>query len=116
MSTPKGITSLSDIQFISGKRLFRSVIYLFGFLPVDYSDLTLLELSDGFGFVEQSPMGSMRVWRHERRIQPLSSGCRVTDTLTFEPRFAASLSARLVKKLFTHRHKVLRTKLVNPAK
>jgi len=80
-------------------------------LPVDYSDLTLLELKHGVGFVEQSPMGSMRLWRHERSIKPLPVGCVVTDALSFERRFAKAISAWVVRQLFRHRHAVLRSKL-----
>ena len=97
-----------------GQRLFRSVIYAFGFLPVDHSDLTLLELKPGIGFIEQSPMGSMRLWRHERTLSPQPSGCAVTDVLTFEPRFAAPVAAWIVRRLFTHRHAVLRRRLGSP--
>lgn len=111
MSVPRGVTALSDLPIQPGKPLFRSIIYLFGVLPADYSNLTLLELNEGVGFVEQSPMGSMRLWRHERTIQPLTSGCRITDSLTFEPRIAATISSWVVKKLFRHRHQVLRAHL-----
>jgi len=111
MSSPKGIEALPDLQFVPGKPLFRSIIYLFGVLPVDYSNLTLLELKPGVGFIEQSPMGSMKHWRHERIIRPLPVGCEVTDVLIFQPRFASALSSWIVKKLFTHRHAVLRSRL-----
>jgi ligand-binding SRPBCC domain-containing protein len=108
MSVPRGVRSLKELHFEPGQPLFRSQIYLFGVLPVDYSYLTLLELHEGVGFVEQSPMGSMRLWRHERRIEEAAHGCVLTDTLTFEPRFAASLSRWVVERIFTHRHAVLR--------
>jgi hypothetical protein len=119
MSVPSGVTSLADLAFVPEQRLFRSRITLFGLLPVDFSDLTLLELKENEGFVEQSPMGSMRLWRHERRIGAApddaarrSAGrCTVTDLLTFEPRLARGLTTWAVKRLFTHRHAVLRREL-----
>lgn len=111
MSVPEDVRDLADLELVPGKRLFRSIIYLFGLVPVDYSDLTLLELTQGVGFIEQSPMGSMRLWRHERTIRPLRSGCVVSDVLTFQPRMAMALSSWIVKKLFTHRHAVLRARL-----
>ncbi len=111
MGVPRGVRSLADLQIVPGQRLFRSVIYLLGVIPVDYSDLTLLEWTPGAGFVEQSPMGSMRSWRHERRIQPWGQGCRVTDRLAFEPRFAGGLLSWFVRRLFAHRHAVLRARL-----
>jgi hypothetical protein len=56
-------------------------------------------------------MGSMRFWRHERTIYPVESGCRVTDALTIEPLFGGPLAVAFVRKLFAHRHKMLRKHL-----
>ena len=111
MSVPPGIDSLADVAFKPGQALFRSTVYLFGVIPVDYSDLTLLALNPGVGFIEQSPMGSMRSWRHERSVETAADGCVVMDVLTFEPRFAKRLSAWMVRRLFEHRHAVLRRRL-----
>ncbi|MFT3776691.1 MAG: hypothetical protein QM772_00195 [Ottowia sp.] len=113
MSVPRGVSGLPASGIEPGKPLFRSRIYLLGLLPVDYSDLTLIELKDGIGFVEQSPMGSMRLWRHERRIEAAEPGCAVTDVLTFQPRFASNLLKWFIQRLFTHRHAVLRRHLGN---
>lgn len=111
MSAPKGVKDIASFPFQPGVPMFRSWITLGGVLPIDFSDLTLLSLTPGVGFVEQSRMGSMKSWRHERRICPVESGCRVTDTLTFEPRFASRLSVALIRKFFTHRHNMLRKHL-----
>ena len=64
MTFPKGVRSLNDVVIKPGIRIFRSYIFLFGILPVDYSDMTLMELDIGRGFVEQSPMGSSIVSLH----------------------------------------------------
>ncbi len=111
MTMPRGVKRLEDLEIVPGKRLFRSRLYLFGFLPFGYSDLTLLEWSDGVGFVEQSPMTGMKLWRHERTIHPTADGCTLTDKLTFEPRFAKSLVAWFTRRMFEHRHAVLRRNL-----
>jgi len=108
MSAPKGVRRLNELAPELGRPLFRSRLYLFGLIPADYSDLTLLEMTEGEGFVEQSPMGSMRLWRHERRIEAGVQGCTLTDVLVFEPRFAARPSRWMVERLFRHRHAVLR--------
>ena len=107
MSAPRGVTSLASIDFVPGKPMFRSWITLFGVVPFDYSDLTLLRLEEGVGFLEQSPMGTMRLWRHERRLSPAGAGCVLTDELTFEPRVAGWLSFRIVRSFFAHRHRNL---------
>jgi ligand-binding SRPBCC domain-containing protein len=113
MTVPPGVHSLGDVSTQPGQRLFRSRVFLFGFLPIDYSDLTLLELTPSEGFVEQSPMGSMDLWRHERRIRvdPDGRGVILSDHLTFEPRWARTIVAWFIHRVFKHRHAVLRRQL-----
>lgn len=113
MTVPRGIRSLADLPVTPGVPLFRSRILLFGILPIDFSDLTLQRIDAGSGFVEQSAMGSMALWRHERRILPGIGGPGTTllvDELVFRPRFAARVVAWLVRRLFQHRHAVLRAR------
>jgi hypothetical protein len=111
MTAPRGVKSIDDLNVIPGTPLFRSRVYLFGIIPIDYSDVTLLELGKGKGFVEQSPMGSMSLWRHERKIEGTTNGCTITDILTFQPRTARKLVAWFIGRVFTHRHAVLRRHL-----
>ncbi|MDB5985723.1 MAG: hypothetical protein JWR16_776 [Nevskia sp.] len=111
MTAPPQLRNLGDLQFQPGVPLLRSIVLLFGFIPIDRSDLTLLELEPGAGFVEQSPMASMQLWRHERRIvahpsQPAK--VLLIDRLRFEPRRARRLVAWFVRTVFQHRHEVLR--------
>lgn len=63
MSVPPGIRSLEDLEVVPRRPLFRSHMRLFGLLPLGTSQLTLLELTPGRGFIEQSPMTGMRLWR-----------------------------------------------------
>jgi len=107
MTVPRHLTSLLDVDVELGRPMVRSWFLLFGFLPVDRIDLTLIELHPGRGFVEQSPMLSMRLWRHERTIEPLGAGSKLTDRLTFEPRHGAPLVKAFIASLFRHRHRVL---------
>ena len=111
MTAPRGLTSILDLDVELGKPLMRSWFLLFGFLPLDRSDLTLIELNEGRGFVEQSPMLSMRVWRHERSIDPVAGGSKITDRLTFEPRVGAPLVKWFIAAVFRHRHHVIRREL-----
>jgi ligand-binding SRPBCC domain-containing protein len=92
-----------------GERLFRSWVLLFGFLPVDYDDLTLVRIEPGRGFLESSRMLSQRRWTHERRLEPVAGGCRVTDRIAFEPRLALLGRAFLpvFRFFFRHRHRRL---------
>ena len=111
MTAPKSVVKMTDVSVEMGKPLFRSWVFLFGVVPVDRSDLTLLSLDTGSGFVEESPMLSMKLWRHERRISTRGDKTVLADTLTFEPRFARPLVEWLIRVTFEHRHAVLRKEL-----
>jgi ligand-binding SRPBCC domain-containing protein len=105
MSKPSGVTDLRSVGFKPGQAMFRSWISLFHLIPFDYSDLTLISLEEGVGFVEQSPM---RIWRYSRQLRPAADGgCVLTDELTFDPRIAGWLSCRIVRAFFSHRHRML---------
>lgn len=111
MTAPKGFDSIEHWNIILGQPLFHSKVFLFGFLPIDYSDITLIEIEKGSGFIEQSPMGSMKLWRHERRIISTVTGCKIIDHLTFEPKMASSFVGWFIRTVFQHRHSVLRKNL-----
>jgi ligand-binding SRPBCC domain-containing protein len=107
MTVSAKAADVSLINYPLGKPMFESWIKLFGVIPIDYSQLTIISLEPGVGFIEQSPMASMNLWRHERRIQPAGNGCKIIDTLTFEPRFLKNVLVKVVKAFFTHRHRML---------
>jgi ligand-binding SRPBCC domain-containing protein len=111
MTVPASFTDLANTTVPLGQRLFRSWVLLFGVLPIDRSDLTLISLDVGKGFVEESPMLSMKLWRHERTIHVVDGRTRLTDRLTFEPRFASPAIEWFIRKIFEHRHGVLRKEL-----
>ncbi len=79
-----------------------------GIIPFDHSDLTLLELDPTGRFVEQSPMGAMKLWRHIREVRETTPGhCKITDDLEFIPKLPRFASRFVVTQLFNHRHRVL---------
>jgi ligand-binding SRPBCC domain-containing protein len=92
-----------------GERAFRSWILLFGVVPIDFDDLTLLRIEPGRGFLERSPMLSQRVWVHERSLEPVDGGCRVTDRIRFEPRLPVlgPVLLPVFRFFFHHRHRRL---------
>ncbi|MBI3783513.1 MAG: hypothetical protein HY270_08935 [Deltaproteobacteria bacterium] len=92
-----------------GQRVFRSWILLFGFLPVDYDDLVFARIDPGRGFLETSSMLTQRIWQHERRLEPVEGGCRVTDRVEFTPRlsFLGALYLPIFRSFFRHRHRRL---------
>ena len=110
MTAPAHVRRLDPAEIVLGERICRSWVLLFGVLPIDYDDLTLVALEPGRGFQERSRMLSMRVWEHERTLEPAGSGCRVRDRLGFEPRLPGTgpLLERVVWATFRHRHRRLR--------
>ncbi len=110
MTAPAHIRRLDPSQVVPGERLFRSWILLFGALPVDYDDITLVSVQPGRGFHERSSMLSMRFWEHKRTLEPVGDGsCVVRDRLTFIPRVPATgrLLRPIVVRVFAHRHRRL---------
>jgi ligand-binding SRPBCC domain-containing protein len=108
MTGPADFASLADASFSPGVPLFRSRILAFGFVPIDWSDLTLVSLDPGRGFVERSAMGSMRSWEHIRQVEPMPSGCAVIDQLSFVPRLPRAISRAMINLAFRNRHRNLR--------
>ena len=108
---PPGISNIFEVDARLGRPLFRSWVLLLGVLPIDRSDLTLIELDVGHRFLEESPMFSMKLWRHERTIEPRENGCTLTDRLEFQPRVAVAVTRWFIATVFTHRHAVIRRKL-----
>src|SRR4051794_17961348 len=109
MTAPRDVGDIDPATAPLGRRWFRSWVLLFGVVPVDYDDLTLIEVEPPRRFLERSPMLSMKQWQHERILEPEASGTRVTDRLTFTPRlgFIKPLAVRIVRALFRHRHRRL---------
>jgi hypothetical protein len=109
MTFPRGMHALPVDAFVPGRRLCRSWLLLLCVLPVDWSDLTLVELEPGRRFLERSPMFSMAFWQHERIVAPSAQGTTVVDNLTFRPRLLPRALVRAgVMVFFRHRHARLR--------
>ena len=110
MTHPAGLDRLDGSDVPLGRRLFRSWILLFGILPIDWDDLVLMRVEPGRGFLESSTLASQRRWVHERRLEAVAGGCRVTDRVGFEPRLTmlGPLYAAVFAFFFRHRHRRLR--------
>ena len=110
MTVPRGLPDFGLADPEPGN-IGRSWLLLFGFLPFDYDDLNIVRLEPGRSFLERSSMLSMRLWEHERTLDPLGSDrCRLTDRVAWEPRLPlpGRLFRPLVRAIFKHRHRRLR--------
>jgi ligand-binding SRPBCC domain-containing protein len=109
MSVPAGVDGLDPEKIELGTRIGRSWVFLFGLVPFDYDDITLIALEPGRRFVERSSMLSQRIWEHERTLEPAGAGCLITDRVCWQTRLG--LPGRplrpLIGFIFRHRHRRL---------
>lgn len=110
MTAPREARSMTLDQAPTGERLFRSWILLFGVIPIDYDEITLVRVNPGQGFLERSRLLSQRVWEHERSLEASAEGCILTDRIACEPRFGSTgpLWMRILPVVFRYRHWQLR--------
>jgi hypothetical protein len=109
MSFPPGVSDLTA-SWRPGERVFRSWLLAAGIVPIEYDDVVFEEVEPGRRFLERSALLTQRVWEHERLIEPVPHGCRVTDRVRFVPRllWSSGLYGLVFKALFRWRHRNLR--------
>jgi ligand-binding SRPBCC domain-containing protein len=111
MTVPAGVEKLDPERIELGEKIGRSWILLFGLIPFDYDDLTLVRLEPGRSFLERSQMLSQRSWEHERTLEPSGdSTCLITDRVRWQPRLGlpGAPLRPMIAWFFRHRHKRLR--------
>jgi len=111
MTVPRGLDDFGIERVEPGVPIGRSWVLLFGLVPFDYDDLTLVRVEPGRGFLERSRMLSQRLWEHERTIEPDGeAACAITDRVAWEPRLPlpGALLVPLIGAIFRHRHSRLR--------
>ena len=110
MTHPADMPSIDAHEVPLGRRAFRSWILAGGIVPIDYDDLTFVEIEPGRRFLERSPMLSQRLWEHERVVEPDGGGSMVTDRVRFTPRMGVlgPLFLFVFRLAFRLRHRNLR--------
>lgn len=94
----------------TGQSLFRSIILLFSFMPVDVHSLRLQSVDPDRGFRERSSSWLNEVWHHERTTRACQGGCVVLDSITVQTRIHVLhwLLVPIYRAVFRHRHRRLR--------
>lgn len=111
MTAPSNWMQRDVRKWPTDKALFKSLILLFGRIPIDLHYFQLAEVLP-LGIRERSTTLMNRSWHHDRIIEPLEKGCRLRDTVRIEPRLKAirPIAAMAYKAVFEHRHRQLRKK------
>jgi hypothetical protein len=106
MTAPKEWQAVRLADWRGGQQLFASWILFLHVLPVDRHSFGSLVFEPETGFVETSSSWTNRLWRHERTVLALGTGCVVRDSIAFTPRVGPmSLLLRPIYSLvFRHRH------------
>lgn len=114
MTVPRRLRRLSLQDVELGELVCRSWVLLLGLIPFEYDDLVLMERGPGLRFLEFSSTLATGTWQHERVVEPLTSGCTLTDRVCFalRPGLArlpglAATYGRVVRAIFAHRHRRL---------
>lgn len=110
MTYPPEVANLTPGDVTLDRPLFRSWVLLFGVLPIDRHELTLVSIDPPAGFHEDSRSWLQRRWIHIRTLGETPEGCRLTDHVEFEPRIPGigRLLLPLFRLIFRRRHRYLR--------
>lgn len=109
MTFPAEWERLNVEDVTAGLTGFRSVLLLFGVLPIDLHRFAFLNVTPGDGFLEASSSLLHRSWIHERRLMAVPGGTEVTDRVDYRcrlPGFGPMLRP-VVRLIFRHRHRRL---------
>lgn len=109
MTFPAQFKNLEDVP-ADGIVHFTSTILLFGFLPVDRHNLSIIALKAPDHFDERSSNFAMKVWTHKRSLFAHDGGVTVTDECAFVPRIGlvGPLLHGIFAGVFKRRHQRLK--------
>ena len=110
MTFPARWQRLTADAVAADRPVFRSVILLFGIVPIDVHSVGFASMEPGSGFLERSSSLLHSSWIHERRLVPVGGGTRITDRVHFRNRLPipGAMTVPLMRFVFRHRHRRLR--------
>lgn len=112
MSIPRGAEGITIDNLEIGRPIGRAWLRLFGLIPCEYDNLSIVYVEQGRRFREHSTMATMSQWIHDRTVEPgPGQSTRVTDVITFSPRRGLRLTGPVLRHVliafFRHRHRRL---------
>ncbi len=109
MTYPKSRAAIADNTVPLAQTLFKSIVLLFGFIPVDVHCLRFERIDYGTAFYENSVTATHRYWKHTRTLSETNGITTLTDELHFLPRLKPMgyLLLPFIKKVFKNRHSKL---------
>lgn len=110
MTYPNEMSEIGNKEVPLQQVLFKSVILLFGFIPIDLHYLRLDKIDFGTAFYENSYSLQHHYWKHTRTIIQRDRKTFVRDELHFAPRisFLGYVLLPIYKVIFANRHKQLK--------
>jgi ligand-binding SRPBCC domain-containing protein len=109
MTYPHDKNEIGNREVPVNQVLFKSVILLLGFIPIDVHYLRLDKLVFGEAFYENSYSLQHHYWKHTRTIIEKSGKVALRDDLQFLPRitFCGYILLPIYKLIFYNRHQKL---------
>ena len=109
MTYPKDMSEIAGREVPLHQTLFKSIILLFSFIPIDLHYLRLDKIDLGNAFYENSTTATHLYWKHTRTLIERGNKTLVRDEVHFLPRVAVmgNLFLPIIKIVFTNRHKNL---------
>jgi ligand-binding SRPBCC domain-containing protein len=109
MTYPKERAALNVSDVPLQTTLIKSVILLFGFIPVDLHLLRLDNIVSGQAFYENSTTLMHCYWKHTRTLKPKGNVTVIKDEVSFSPRLplVGHLLLPVYRHIFQHRHRKL---------
>ena len=112
MTVPTAYREFTIADALVGKQLFKSVILLFQFIPVDIHYFKLDKVIPNERFEENSTSLMHYFWKHTRILIIINKGTMVKDTIQFSPRIPliGFVLKPIYQFVFRNRHQRLRKK------
>lgn len=109
MTYPADRASLAGQAVPMNTVLFRSIILLFGILPIDLHALAFDKIEDDKAFYENSTTLTHKYRKHTRSLTDTTGGTIVKDEVHFSPRLPliGHLFLPIYTAIFRHRHRQL---------